>query len=79
MSSDKSKPWWSYKYGKDKICAITKTRLRPGKDRKGNSYSIFLKCGHGFSRSALEKFISIAEKASCPLCRRCFDPKLKYI
>lgn len=62
-----NKPWWNKKYGKDKICSITQTRLRPGKNKNGKSYSIFLKCKHGFCRSALLKWLETNN--TCPLCR----------
>ncbi len=68
--------WWNEKYGKNSICAITQMRLRPGKNRNGMSYSIFLDCKHGFYRSALLNWIVSRpyEEPTCPLCRTSFDP-----
>lgn len=60
------KPWWSKKYGKDKICAITHTRLRP-------KNSIYLRCGHGFVVNALYNMIKTGS-TKCPLCRQNFNP-----
>ena len=81
----KKSVWWYKKYGKDSICAITKTRLRPGRDRYGLTYALFLPCKHGFSRTALVNWVfSIVENGyddtvTCPLCRRQFDPVLVFI
>ena len=72
MQKINNKPWWNRKYGKDSICPITKTRLRPG-------YSVFLRCGHGFSKNALETYIETGGTSRCPLCRAYFDPKLKFL
>lgn len=55
-------PWWNKKYGKESVCAITKTRLRPGN-------SVFLKCKHGFCYNALKQWVSMGNK-TCPLCRK---------
>lgn len=73
------KPWWNKKYGKDSICAITRTRLRSGKNKKNEKYSVFLPCKHGFVRSALFEMIKTdidrnAIEHNCPLCRQTFDP-----
>lgn len=74
-------PWWNKKYGKDSICAITQSRLRPGKDSHGLSYCLFLPCKHGFYRSAVRNFIILndAKILKCPLCRKEFDPSLVVI
>lgn len=66
------KPFWDKKYGKDKICGITLMRLRPGKNKNGKSYVVFLPCKHGFYRSALKKAISKGLHG-CPLCRKNFN------
>ena len=72
--------WWNKKYGKDSICPISHSRLRAGKNSQGQKYSIFLGCGHGFSRTSLEAYIKNSETPyRCPICRRGFDPKLKFI
>lgn len=52
-----SKPWWDNKYGKNAICGITKTRLRPGKDKNGKSYIVKLPCEHYFYRKSLIEWI----------------------
>lgn len=71
-----TKPWWSHKWGKDKRCVITQSRLRPGKDNKNVPYVIDLSCSHRFYRSALEKWWREKGKQECPLCRKLvFDSK----
>ncbi len=65
-------PWWSKKYGKDKVCAITHTRLRSGVNSQGLPYSIFLRCGHGFVRTALINMVKNGS-SKCPLCRKNFN------
>ena len=70
--------WWNKKWGKDKICGITLTRLRPGKDHKGVSKCVYLKCGHGFYRKCLQKWIitkfnSGDGEVNCPMCRKNFN------
>ena len=35
-----TKPFWNTKFGKHSICPITHTRLRPGKNQQGISYTI---------------------------------------
>lgn len=63
-------PWWSKKYGKDSFCGITHSRLRPGKNSKGEKYCTFLRCGHGFYTSALmEWFSKSIKEPTCPMCR----------
>jgi len=66
--------WWDKKYGKDKICGITRIRLRCGKNKVGKSVTVYLKCGHGFYRSAIKNWV-YAQKgnSTCPLCRKEFD------
>jgi hypothetical protein len=74
-------PWWNKKYGKDSICAITHSRLRPGKNSDGLSYCIFLPCKHGFYRSAITNLVisNSEEILKCPLCRQEFDPILVVV
>lgn len=74
-------PWWNKKYGKHSICAITQSRLRPGKNSDGLSYCIFLPCKHGFYRSAITNLVisTSQEILKCPLCRHEFDPILVLI
>lgn len=69
--------WWDKKYGKNNICAITRTRLRPGKNKLGYPYSFFLYCGHGFVRTALINMIK-RQEYRCPLCRKNFNPNFLY-
>lgn len=73
-------PWWGNKYGKERVCAITNTRLRPGKNKYGQKYSIFLSCKHGFYRSALMAWVLSRpeEIPTCPLCRKHFDPLIVF-
>jgi hypothetical protein len=67
------KPFWSNKFGSNKLCAITRTRLRPGRNCKGIPYCIRLKCGHGFYREVILQWITTMKKNNqiplCPLCR----------
>lgn len=63
------KPWWSKKWGKEELCGITLTRLRPGKNSNGIPYVVTLKCGHSFYTSALIKWIENSVNNSCPTCR----------
>jgi hypothetical protein len=59
---------WNKKWGTDKICPITLTRLRPGKNAKGIPYTIMLKCRHHFWRKSLLKWLE--NNDSCPICRK---------
>jgi hypothetical protein len=77
MCNGLDKPFWNKKWGKDQKCAITCSRLRPGKDRNGLSYTIELECGHRFWRKALVQWVitsyaNTTEHAhpSCPVCRQ---------
>jgi hypothetical protein len=75
------KPYWSKKWGKDKICGITHSRLRPGKNKRGISYTIKLNCNHSFYRSVLLEWVkSFINKGdpTCPLCRVPFKFKPHY-
>jgi hypothetical protein len=71
--------YWKKKW-ENKICAITRTRLRPGKNKDGLSYTVFLNCKHGFYRRALIEWIKTCPKyvPTCPICRNMFDPLLVY-
>jgi len=73
--------WWNKKYGKDSICGITHTRLRPGKNRFGETYAVYLDCKHGFCRSAMKVWVLTNPTApgTCPLCRKEFDPLKVFI
>ena len=70
--------WWDKKYGKDKLCGVTYTRLRSGKNKNGQSYSIYLPCKHGFTRYALLSWLNMG-KNTCPLCRRYFYPNIVIV
>jgi|TARA_B110000967_G_C18609918_1_gene423436 hypothetical protein len=65
--------FWIKKW-KNKFCGITQTRLRPGKNKQGNTYSIFLDCKHGFYRSVLIEWIKHCptNNLTCPTCRKEF-------
>ena len=67
-----TKKFWSKKWGKDKICNITFSRLRPGKNKNGIPYCITLKCNHSFYTNALFEWIKNCkdDKATCPVCRK---------
>jgi hypothetical protein len=71
--------YWEKKW-KDKICGITKSRLRPGKNKYGLSYSVFLDCSHGFYRSVLNEWVKNCplEYPTCPLCRKVFKYEICY-
>lgn len=62
-------PKWSERWGKDKICPITQSRLRPGSSRDGIPYTIQLSCNHRFYRKALIHWMLTQKTATCPLCR----------
>jgi hypothetical protein len=66
-------PFW-YKKWKDQQCGITHGRLRPGKNKNGESYSVFLNCNHGFYRSVILEWAKscFPKNATCPICRRIF-------
>ena len=66
-----SKSFWKKRW-ENRICGITHTRLRPGKNKKGVSYSVFLPCKHGFYRSVLKEWVKMCPKdnATCPICRK---------
>jgi hypothetical protein len=63
-----SKPFWDKKYGKNAICPITHTRLRPGKNKQGIPYTIQTNCSHIFYRKALYEWLKTHN--TCPVCRR---------
>ena len=60
--------WINKWYGQ--VCGISHTRLRPGGNKSGQSYCIFLSCKHGFYRSVLNKWIeNCPTDPTCPMCR----------
>lgn len=67
--------FWSKKWGKDNICNITFSRLRPGKNKIGIPYCITLECKHSFYTNALLEWInkSNTDIYTCPVCRKKFD------
>lgn len=62
------KPFWNKKYGKNSICPITLTRLRPGKNKDGVPYIITSSCNHIFCRSAFINWLKNHD--TCPVCRK---------
>lgn len=68
------KGFWKKKW-ENKICGITHTRLRPGKNKDGLTYTVFLDCNHGFYRSVLEEWIKNCpiNPPTCPICRHSFS------
>lgn len=60
------KPFWN-KYGKDQLCGISHSRLRPGKNKDGKTHVVFLECKHGFYREPLS--IWVRQNNTCPVCR----------
>lgn len=67
-------PFWKKKW-KDKICGITHSRLRPGKNKQGQPYSVFLGCKHGFYRSVIIEWVKQCNTdiVTCPICRTNID------
>lgn len=76
MCDSNFKPFWDRKYGKESICGITCIRLRPGCNKKGISYCVYLPCEHGFYRSAIQKWAIKHRVATCPVCRQEFRKSL---
>ena len=69
-----TKPWWSEKWGKNKTCVITQTRLRQGKNKKGIYYTTTLQCSHRFCTYPLLNWIKNTNgfNSTCPVCRKDF-------
>ena len=65
----KKRPWWEKKW-KDKVCPITQTRVRPGKNTKGIPYTTVLSCSHAFCTRAIQAWAK--RQATCPMCRKPF-------
>ena len=59
---------WQKKWGNDHLCPILQSRLRPGKNKNGETYTITLKCKHRFYRKALHKWMETSNL--CPVCRK---------
>jgi len=71
-----SGPWWSNKWGKDKICGISHTRLRQGKNANGVYHTTELKCGHRFNTNSLLEWMKVYNnqtRTTCPMCRAVFN------
>lgn len=71
-----TKNFWTKKWGKDKICNITFSRIRPGKNINGIPYCIKLNCNHSFYTSALLEWCNnqnYNNTNTCPVCRKDFD------
>ena len=66
--------WWNKKWGSDKLCGITHTRLRPGCNKYGIKYTTKLKCNHTFYTNPLIEWIKNCpvEIPTCPTCRKDF-------
>ena len=64
-----NEPFWKKKWGKEHICPISYSRLRPGKGKNGLSHVITLECGHRFWRKAVVDWIIQSNNLSCPVCR----------
>lgn len=71
----KKKSFWEKRW-KNKTCGISMSRLRPGKNKYGESYSVFLDCTHGFYRNVLIEWIKNCptNQPTCPMCRTSFKP-----
>jgi hypothetical protein len=71
----KIQPWWNKKWGNDKLCAITYSRVRPGSNKNGVPYTTKLKCGHYFYTNALLEWVKQCGNSisTCPNCRQPFD------
>ena len=69
------KNFWNKNWGKDNICGITYSRLRPGKNSKGVYYTTSLKCGHRFCTYPLLNWIKNNNglSATCPTCMYNFN------
>lgn len=76
-TSKVSIPYWKKKW-ENQFCGVTKTRLRPGKNKNMLSYTVFLNCGHGFYRTVLKEWVKTCPSyiPTCPLCRKMFDPNI---
>jgi hypothetical protein len=59
--------WWNKKWGKDNLCALTQSRLRPGKNKIGISHCIKIECGHMFYTKPL--IVWLENNSTCPVCR----------
>lgn len=70
-----TKLFWTKKWGKDKICNITLSRIRSGKNKNGLPYCTTLECGHSFYTNPLLEWVKNCKEneSTCPVCRRRFD------
>ena len=69
------KNFWNKNWGKDNLCGITHSRLRPGKNSKGVHFTTSLKCGHRFCTYPLLNWVKKNNglSATCPICRYKFN------
>jgi hypothetical protein len=67
--------FWNKKWGKESLCCITLSRLRPGYYKNSYKKCTFLKCGHGFYTRALIEWIKNDSNKipKCPMCRQEID------
>lgn len=70
-----SKYWWTKKWGKDKVCPITQTRVRPGKNIIGVYHTSRLPCDHYFCTYPLLNWMEKGQsfESTCPMCRSKFN------
>jgi hypothetical protein len=68
--------FWRKKWN-GQLCGITHGRLRPGMNKQGMPYSIFLECKHGFYLSVIMEWAKkcYPENPTCPVCRKVFGVK----
>ena len=68
---DIQKILWDNEWNKDKVCYITLSRLRPGKNKDGIPYVIKLtNCKHRFYRKAFLSWIETNNTLLCPVCKK---------
>ena len=79
-----NKPWWSKKWGRDKICGIRQARLRPyriethpetGEKIRVKNDIMTLNCGHRFYQKEWLQWIPVSQKLNngkiiCAMCRQ---------
>ena len=68
MQTKQRNSWWCKKWGKEILCPIAQTKLRPGKNKYNVPYTTTLKCGHRFNTNALLTWLD--NNNTCPMCRK---------
>lgn len=63
--------WWNKKWGSEKYCSITQSRLRSGKYKDGINRCVYLDCSHGFYTRPLLQWLW--SNSTCPSCREYVD------